>query len=375
MTMLHLLLSVMLLTMGQALSAASAERSTNNNSLHINWCSTTITATVGGQPITDRDLPGRVVLLIQNGLGADDAWNSFAVKTSMEFAGAVPAGALVPLFVVDDSKANLAAWSTKGGIATVGFVERKNLHIPGFTWGGAPRFVLVDADGTIVSDMIIDGRDLSGGSRYQSRGILMKPDDVRRTVEAGPGPLVPAGSWSACKAEVEALTVAGVTSKPLGPVLKALRDRSKGNDKAEAQKLIEAIRQHVQRQLAVAERNRAANPLLYKRVLERLQLQLGNDELGKPLDALVKTMTADKSLQAELKAAEDFSLVLRTAAEISFGVGDPDATRPADRIKAIRSGLQTVLTRHAKSPTARMAEAQKASWDTWVAKAIDPLPW
>ena len=78
-----------------------------------------------------------------------------------------------------------------------------------------------------------------------------------------------------CKAEVEALTIAGVTSKPLGPVLKALRDRSKGNDKAEAQKLIEAVRQQVQRQLAVAERNRATNPLLYQRVLERLQIQLG----------------------------------------------------------------------------------------------------
>lgn len=341
---------------------------------HIDWCSTTISAVVGGQPISDRDLPGRVVLLIQNGLGADDAWNSFAVRTSMEFVGAVPAGALVPVFVVDDAKANLAAWSSKGGATTVGFVERKHLHIPGFIWGGAPRFVLVDADGTVISDMIIDGRDLSGGSRYQSRGILMKPDDVRRTVESGPGVLVPPGNWTTCRAEADALTAAAVTSKPLVPVLKSLRER-KGTDKAEAQKLIDAVRQQVQRQLAVAERNRASNPLLYKRVIERLQTQLGNDELAKPLDALVKYMTADKALQAELKAAEDFSLVVRTAAEISFGVGDPDAPRPADRIKAVRSGLQTVLSRHAKSQTARLAEAQRQQWDAWVAKAIDPLPW
>jgi hypothetical protein len=373
MTLLRLALAAVLLTWMSTVSTAG-ERA-NPPSLRIDWCSTTISATVGGQPITDRDLPGRVVLLIQNGLGADDAWNSFAVKTSMEFAGAVPAGGLVPVFVVDDAKANLAAWTSKGGIATVGFVERKNLHIPGFIWGGAPRFVLVDADGTIVSDMIIDGRDLSGGSRYQSRGILMKPDDVRRTVDAGPGPLVPAGSWSACKAEVEALTAAAVTSKPLAPVLKSLRDRSKGSDKAEALKLLDAVRQHVQRQQAVAERNRATNPLLYKRIIERLQTQLGNDELAKPLDAVAKTMTADKALQAELKAAEDFSLVLRTAAEIGFGVGDPDAPRPADRIKAIRSGLQTVLSRHGKSQTARYAEVQKTTWDQWVAKAIEPLPW
>lgn len=341
----------------------------------IDWCATTINATVGGQPITDRDLPGRVVLLIQNGLGEDDAWNSFAVKTSMEFAGAVPPGALVPLFVVDDAKANLVAWSAKGGVATVGFVERKNLHIPGFIWGGAPRFVLVDADGIIISDMIIDGRDLSGGSRYHSRGILMKPDDVRRTVESGPGPLVPAGPWNACKAEADALTTAAVTSKPLAPVLKSLRDRSKGSDKAEAQKLLEAVRQHLQRQQAIAERNRAGNPLLCRRIIERLQAQLGTDELAKPIDALAKTLAGDKAWQAELKAAEDFSLVVRTAAEIGFGVGDPDAPRPADRIKAIRSGLQTVLTRHGKSATARQAEAQKIAWDAWVAKAIDPLPW
>lgn len=70
-------------------------------------------------------------------------------------------------------------------------------------------------------------------------------------------------------------------------------------------------------------------------------------------------MTGDKAFQAELKAAEDFSLVLRTAAEISFGVGDPDAPRPADRIKAVRSGLQTVLSRHAKSLTARLADVQR----------------
>jgi len=374
MTIHRLLLAGMLLALIPMMSAATSERPAPN-ALRIDWCSTTITAIVGGQPITDRDLPGRVVLLIQNGLGADDAWNSFAVRTTMEFAGAVPAGGLVPLFVVDDAKANLAAWTGKGGIATVGFVERKNLHIPGFLWGGAPRFVLVDADGTVVSDMIIDGRDLSGGSRYHSRGILMKPDDVRRTVEAGPGPVVPAGTWSTCKAEAEALTAAAVTSKPIGPVLRSLRDRSKGSDKAEAQKLLEAVRQHLQRQQAIAERNRAGNPLLYKRIIERLQAQFGSDELAKPLDAVAKAMSADKALQAELKAAEDFSLVVRTAAEISFGVGDPDAPRPADRIKAVRSGLQTVLTRHAKSQTARLAEAQRVSWDAWVAKAIDPLPW
>jgi hypothetical protein len=258
---------------------------------------------------------------------------------------------------------------------TAGFVERRHLHIPGFTWCGAPRFVLVDADGTVISDLIVDGRDLSGGSRYQSRGILMKPDDVRRTVESGPGPLVPPGSSNACRAEAEALVAAAVTSKPLAPVLKALRERGKGGDKAEALRLIDAVRQHVQRQLAVAERNRAGNPLLFKRVLERLQLQLAGDELAKPLEALAKSLAADKSFQAELKAAEDLSLVVRTAAEISFGVGDPDAPRPAERIKAIRSGLQVVATRHPKSLAARQAGAQKAAWDAWVAKAIDPLPW
>jgi hypothetical protein len=187
--------------------------------------------------------------------------------------------------------------------------------------------------------------------------------------------LVPAGSWSTCKAEAEALTTAAVTSKPLGPVLKALRERSKGSDKAEAQKLLDAVRQHLQRQQAIAERNRASNPLLYKRIIERLQAQFAADELAKPLDALAKAMAGDKALQAELKAAEDFSLVVRTAAEIGFGVGDPDAPRPAERIKAIRSGLQTVLSRHGKSQTARQAEVQKNAWDTWVAKAIDPLPW
>jgi hypothetical protein len=246
--------------------------------------------------------------------------------------------------------------------------------MPGFIWGGAPRFVLVDADGTVVSDMIIDGRDLSGGSRYQSRGILMKPDDVRRTVDAGPGPLVPFGSWNACKAEVDALIAASVTSKPLAPILKSLRERKSG-DKAEAARLLEAVKAHVQRQLAVAERNKATNPLLYRRVLDRLQVQCGGDELGKPLDALLKALSGDKTFQAEVKAADDLSVVLRAAAEISFGVGDPDAPRPPERIKAVRSGLQTVLTRHAKSQAARQAQAQKVVWDVWAAKAIEPLPW
>ncbi len=342
---------------------------------HIDWCATTISAVLGGQPIGDRDLPGRVVLLIQNGLGGDEAWNAFAVKTTMEFVGAVPPGSLVPLFVVDDAKANIAAWSAKGGAVTVGFVERKNLHIPGFVWAGGPRFVLVDADGTVVSDLIIDGRDLSGGSRYHSRGILMKPEDVRRVAETGPGPMVLPGSSAALRTEAEALVAASVTSKPLAPILKALRERTKGADKAEAQRLLEAVRQHLQRQLAVAERNRAEQPLLFKRVFDRLQLQFAGDEMVKPLDAMAKTLAADKAFQAELKAAEDLSLVLRTAAEISFGVGDPDAARPADRIKAIRSGLQVVATRHPKSAAARQADAQKITWDAWVAKAIEPLPW
>jgi hypothetical protein len=342
----------------------------------IDWCSTVIGARVGGAEITDADLPGRVVLLIQGGLGQDAAWNTFMVRTTREFVDAAPAGAVVPLFMVDDAKANLAAWSAAGGSPLVAFIERKHLHIPGFIWCGAPRFVLIDADGVVISDMIVDGRDLAGNSRYQSRGILMKPDDVRRTAEGGPGPMVPPGSWNVCRAEATALTAAAVTGTPLAPVLKSLRERSKGPDKAEAQRLLDGVRQHLARQLAVAERHRAAgDPLVQARVVKRLQTQLGNDELAKPLDALAKTLAGDKALQAELKAAEDLSLVLRTAAEIDWGVGDPDRARPGERITAVRNGLQTVIKRHPKSLAARRAEAQKVVWDAWVAKAIDPLPW
>jgi hypothetical protein len=365
----------LLLVLGTLMLALPAGERTAGATPRVDWCSTTIDGSLAGPPITDRDLPGRTVLLIHNGLGNDDAWNSFVVRTTLEFTGAVPAGALVPLFVVDDPKANTSAWGAKGGTPTVAFVERRNLHIPGFIWGGAPRFVLLDADGTVVSDMIIDGRDLSGGSRYHSRGILMKPDDVRRTVDSGPGAIVPPGSWSACKNEAEALTIASVTSRPLAPILKALRERLKGGDKAEASRLLDAVKVHVQRQLAVAERNKSQNPLLYRRVLERLQVQLAGDESAKPIEALIKAMGADKAFQAEVKAADDLSVVLRAAAEISFGVGDPDAPRPPERIKAVRSGLQTVLARHAKSQAARQAQAQKVQWDAWAAKAIEPLPW
>lgn len=370
---LPFLLGLCLLVGGPALVAG--ERKGPPVDERIDWCATSISARLGGAEITDADLPGRVVLLIQGGLGADAAWNTFMVRTAKEFIDAAPAGALVPLLVVDDPKTNVGAWTSLGGSPLAAVVERKHLHIPGFIWCGAPRFVLVDADGLVISDLIVDGRDLSGRSRYHSRGILMKPDDIRRTADAGPGPLVPDGTWQACKAEAALLGEAAVTGKPLAAALKSLRDRSKGGDKAEAQRLLDSVRQHITRQLAIAERSRASNPLLTARVVKRMQTQFAADELAKPIDALAKAIAGDKALQAEIKAAEDLALVRRTAAEIEWGVGDPDRSRPADKITAIKQGLLAVGKRNPKSLAARQADTQKTIWDAWVAKAIDPLPW
>ena len=350
---------------------------------HIDWCATSISARLGGAEISEADLPGRVVLLIQGGLGADAPWNTFMVRTAKEFLGAAPAGSLVPLLVVDDPKTNVGAWINLGGSPLAAVLERKHLHIPGFIWCGAPRFVLVDADGLVISDLIVDGRDLTGRSRYHSRGIQMNADDVRRTADAGPGPLVPEGMWQACKADAVLLGEAAVTSKPLAALLKSLRERSKGGgkggenggEKAEAQRLLDGVRQHLTRQLAIAERSRASNPLLMARVVKRMQTQFAGDELAKPIDALAKTIAGDKALQAEIKAAEDLALVKRTAAEIEWGVGDPDKSRPTDKISAIKQGLLAVGKRNPKSLAARQADTQKIIWDAWVAKAIDPLPW
>lgn len=371
---LPFLLSLCLLVSGTALVAAG-ERKGPPLDERIDWCATSINARQGGAEITDADLPGRVVLLIQGGLGVDAPWNTFMVRTAKEFIDAAPAGSLVPLLVVDDPKTNVGAWTSLGGSPLAAVVERKHLHIPGFIWCGAPRFVLIDAEGLVISDLIVDGRDLSGNSRYHSRGILMKPDDVRHTADAGPGPLVPEGAWQSCKTEAALLGEAAVTSKPLAAVLKSLRDRSKGSDKAEAQRLLDGVRQHITRQLAIAERSRAINPLLMARMVKRMQTQFAADELAKPIDALAKTIAGDKALQAEIKAAEDFALVKRTAAEIEWGVGDPDKPRPADKISAIKQGLQAVGKRNPKSLAARQADTQKIIWDAWVAKAIDPLPW
>lgn len=332
---------------------------------------------VGARVVAD-DLPGRVVLLIVNNFASDAKWNEFALRTSAEFVNAAPPGSLLPLLIGDKPELNAKAWSERFPGVPMAFVMQKDLAISGFRWGGGPRFVLFDADGKIISDMIIDGRDLAGNSRYQSKGILMKADDVRRIAEAGPGSPVKIGTYKECKMEADQLVECGLTSSPFAPIMKILRDKAKVGKKGasnEANQLLDGVKEHLARAMAIIQRHIADEPLLAVRLLQRALTQTANDELGKPFELLSKTLKANKSFQEGLKSAESFNAVMTTAADIYWGMGDPDAVRPKDKIVAIKQGLDLLVKKYPESRSAKAAAPLKLQWDKWVGKAIDPLPW
>jgi hypothetical protein len=364
-------------------------------------CSAVVRAPLAGLTIPASNFPGRVVILIMNDFNDDPKWTEFAVRTTGEFVNAAPPGAIVPMLATNNTKINSSAWNQRNPNQPMSFVLQKNLSVPGLIYAGGPRFILIDADGKVISDMIIDGRDLAGNSRYQSKGILMKGDDVRRIAEAGPGSPVKPFNYVECKAEANQLIQCALTAEPFTPILKALREKAgekgtgknsaksadlskdKSKDKnaakalahAEAVQLLAGVQEHLARILAIIERNAAENPLLAMRVLQRTQLQTAGDDFAKPFEDLAKTLKSNKSFQDEFKGAEALNVVRTAAADIYWGSGDQDAVRPKDKIVAIKQGIEVVITKFPATRAGKSALTLKKEWDKWVSKAINPLPW
>ena len=302
----------------------------------------------------------------------------FAVRTTGEFVNAAPPGSLVPVFATDNAKVNTKAWSDRFPGLPMAFVLQKDLNFAGFRWGGGPRFVLIDADGKIISDMIIDGRDLAGNSRYQSKGILMKANDVRRICDAGPGSPLRSGTYKDCKTEADQLVECGLTSQPFTSILSSLRGKAKAakaSAQSEAKQLLDGVKEHLARVLAGIQRHVAEEPLVAMRILQRTLTQTAGDELGKPFEVLAKSLKDNKGFQEILKSEEAFNAVLTMGADIYWGMGDPDAARPKEKIIAIKQGLDGVLKKFPATRSGKAAVPLKADWDKWVGKAIDPLPW
>jgi hypothetical protein len=342
--------------------------------MEMDLCSLSLAAPIDGPRVTAEDLPGRAVLFVFSSSNPGDRnWSEFLVRTTRKYADPAPPGGLAVLFV-QSAKTTDAKWFPREGNApVVSFFPEDAFAMPGFAFVGLPRVILFDGDGKVVSHFIVDGRDLAGNSIHQVAGPPCTPEVVRKAA-ATSGAVLRAGTPSDAGTDGRKLVEGALSSAPLAPLLRTLRDRAKGG-KGDAGAVLQGFKEYLEAQRALVERNVAANPLLAHRALNRLLAQTQGDELAAPFEAIRKRLTQDSKFQEELKGAEALAKVRGLAAKIKWGMMDPDAPRPREDIAAVRRGVEEVIKRYAKTQAGRTAEELKQAWTQWAAKAIDPLPW
>ncbi len=342
-------------------------------------CGAVLKSPLAGPPVAADDLPGRCVLVILG--GPDNAkWNDFMVRMGMQYIRAAPPGGVVPLFIVPPGKTDCAWWTAGGGSPLATFFTEETASLPGLTFTGGPRYLFFDGDGKLVGDICHDGRDLTGGSVHVYAGARFTPEGIRRAVDATSGAIVKEGVYTACAEDARRLAEAGAVSAPILPVLSALQAKArdgKGAARGEAAALLAGVREYYEKQAALVERNLAVHPFLASRAAQRCAVQTrGDRELGPRFEKLAARLRADRAFQAELKPAEMLYAVRAQAAQVRWGLLDPDyPPRPKETVQAIRRGLEEILRSHARSRAAQTAERLKQAYTDWAAKAIDPTPW
>jgi hypothetical protein len=337
-------------------------------------------APIDGPKVTGEDLAGRTVLFICSSCDpGNKAWSEFLVRMAHRYMDGAPAGGLVTLFLQQAKTMNGKWYFSANGPSMTSFFTEDAFSMPGFAYVGLPRFMLFDADGRLVSNFIVDGRDLTGGSVHQAFGPRMTPELLQQTIESGSGALAKGGPWKEISSEAQKLEEGGLTGAPLLPILKQLRDKAKngkGAAKGEATALLRSVKDYLDHQSAVIERNAETNPVLSQRALKRILAQFQGDELGDPFDKLKHRLLQSSKVQEELKAAEALVSVRAHAAKIKWGIFDPDwPVRPKEEVLAIRRGIDELIKKWPSTRAGRSALEVRSAWTRWAAKAIDPLPW
>ena len=201
-----------------------------------------------------------------------------------------------------ESGQTAAVWRSHGGTEAVSVIEQGELTNADVS--GIPRVFVFDHRGTQV---------------YDGHPGQLDEAQLKKWLDAVPGPLLPKGDFPACAREAQIL---GNRDAPAGSALKSLRAKvAAGKDPAasEAKIILAAATTAVESRLESIKTDRAANPLQAQRTLTRFITLLHGDELAAPFEALAKELKSDKVFQAEAKAADILDQIRQTGNKLGAG--------------------------------------------------------
>ena len=213
-----------------------------------------------------------------------------------------------------------AVWKECKGTDKPSVVDGGSL--PGSNVSGIPRIFVFDHTGA----QVFDGRP-------------GEVDDamIAKLLDAAPGPMVPAGDFKLCKAEIAALSA---KSGNVTASLKSLRSKSeKGKDdvKAEASALLAGVTVYLGKKMASISAARTEDPVLAATLLSKVLAQVKGDETAKPFEALQAELKADKSFQAELVAADKFAGIKAAISKSGLDRGEIPAAKKKDLVSAVQA--------------------------------------
>jgi thiol-disulfide isomerase/thioredoxin len=216
--------------------------------------------------------------------------------------------------------------------------------LPGSNVSSIPRIFVFDHNGTQVFD-----------------GSPGEVDDamITKLLDAAPGPLVPKGDYHLCKAEIAALSA---KSGNVAATLKSLRGKSeKGKDdvKAEAASLLEGVQMYLDKKMAAIVAARTTDPVLAATILNKVLGQVKGDDLGKPFEALLAELKADKAFQAELAAAEKLAAIQAAISKAGLDQGDIPSGKKKDAVAAVQA-LDSLIKAYAETKAAITAKSIRA---------------
>lgn len=220
-----------------------------------------------------------------------------------------------------DAAGAKAAWTSHGGNASISVINGGDIQGSNVT--GIPRFFLFDQDGKLI----FDGRPTEVNAK------------VEEAMKANPGALVVGHQYTRTAKYAAQI---GALKANLAPALKALRAAAAGTDadaKEEADFLLGRVGTYAEGRLAALRTQRVEDPVEASATLARMLGIFKGDELGKPFEALLVELKADKTFQTELKAGTLLAEIEAQAAKLGLG-GETTPPRSAlvelaDRVKVL----------------------------------------